>query len=227
MKILRRSSLWGAIGIILILILACMYLYTSNECQSLKNYNAVLCNTVNKQSNMISELENEKDNLKLRISQLEANNTKLEQESNKKQTSTSTTKTTSVNHNDFKSYMPYTAITSRASKQLKLQQQAYTDENGIRCINGRPMIAVGTGWGVSVGDVVLITCENNNSFEAIIGDIKDNMDTNADNKTTSANNCRCEFIVDMSELDSNIKISGNVAVLKQYRGYVINVQKID
>ena len=225
MKLLQRSSLWGAIGIILILILACMYLNTSNECKSLKNYNEVLCNTVNKQSIIISELENEKDNLKLHISQLEADNTKLEQENNKQQTSTS--KTTSVSHNDFKSYMPYTAITSKASKQLKLQQQAYTDENGIRCIDDRPMIAVGTGWGVSVGDVVLITCENNNSFEAIIGDIKDNVDTNADNKTTSANNCRCEFIVDMSELDSDIKISGNVAVLKQYRGYVTNVQKID
>ena len=123
--------------------------------------------------------------------------------------------------------MPYTSITSKASKQLQLQQQAYTDENGLRCIDGRPMVAVGTGWNLSVGDIALITCDNGNSFEVIIGDIKANVDTNSDNKTTSANNCRCEFIVDMGELNSTVKISGNVAVLKQYSGYVTNVQKID
>ena len=88
------------------------------------------------------------------------------------------------------------------------------------------MVAVGTGWGVNVGDVVLITCENGNSFEAVIGDIKDNADTMSDNKTTASNNCRCEFIVDMNNLNSTIRLSGNVAALEQYNGYVVNVQKI-
>ena len=202
-----------------------MFFHTQNEYKKLKNYNEVLCATVNKQSNIISDLESEKDDLKNHISQLEADNIKLKQEQNEPQTSTS--KTTQINHNDFKSYMPYTAITSKASKQLQLQQLAYTDENGLRCIDGRPMVAVGTGWNLSVGDIALITCDNGNSFEVIIGDIKANVDTNSDNKTTSANNCRCEFIVDMGELNSTVKISGNVAVLKQYSGYVTNVQKID
>jgi hypothetical protein len=171
---------------------------------------------------MISDLENEKNDLNIYISQLEVDNIKLQKANNKLQTST-----TQVNHNDFKSYMPYTAITSKASKQLELQQQAYTDKNGLRCIDGRPMVAVGTGWNLSVGDIALITCDNGNNFEVVIGDIKANVDTNSDNKTTSANNCRCEFIVDMGELNSTVKISGNVAVLKQYSGYVTNVQKID
>jgi hypothetical protein len=189
----------------------------------LKNYNKVLCATINKQTVLINDLKDENSNLNVRVSQLEKENLQPQQE----EPQTQPQETTSTNHSDFKSYMPYTTITNRASKQLELQQQAYTDSNGLRCIDGRPMIAVGTGWGVSVGDVVLVTCENNNSFEAIIGDIKDNIDTNADNKTTSANNCRCEFIVDMNELNSHIKISGNVAVLEQYSGYVVNVQKID
>lgn len=222
MKLLRRSSLWGTISIIVILIISCMYFHTRNEYLELKNYNKVLCTTINKQTVLINDLKDENSNLSIRISQLEKENLQPQQE--KPQTQSQAKAPT--NRNDFKSYMPYTAITNIASKQLELQQQAYTDENGLRCIDGKPMIAVGTGWGVSVGDIVLITCANSNSFEAIIGDIKDNMDTNSDNKTTSANNCRCEFIVDMDKLNSNIKTSGNVAVLEQYSGYVMNVQKI-
>ena len=122
--------------------------------------------------------------------------------------------------------MSYTAITDRASKQLQLQQQAHTDDNGLRCINGRPLVAIGTGWGLAVGDIALITCSNGNSFEVVIGDIKADVDTKSDNKTTSHNNCRCEFIVDMSKLNTTVKKSGNVAVLEQYNGYVTNIQKI-
>ena len=88
------------------------------------------------------------------------------------------------------------------------------------------MVAVGSGWGVSVGDNVIVTCDNGNSFEAVIGDAKANVDTGSDNKTTSSNGCRCEFIVDYSSLNPIIKTMGNVAVLEKYNGYVINVQKI-
>ena len=231
MKLLRRSSLWGTVGIIAILVISCIHLHARNEHMKLKEYNKVLCTTINNQTNLINDLKEENSNLNIHISQLEKENLQLQQEKSSTQCETESKTesqiTTPTNHNDFKSYMPYTTITNEASKQLELQQQAYTDSNGLRCIDNRPMIAVGTGWGVSVGDIVLVTCENNNSFEAIIGDIKDNVDTNADNKTTSDNNCRCEFIVDMDKLNSHIKISGNVAVLKQYSGYVIDIQKID
>ena len=88
------------------------------------------------------------------------------------------------------------------------------------------MVAVGTGWNVYLGDNVMIICDNGNSFEVIIGDIKSDMHTDSDNKTTLLNNCRCEFIVDLAVLNSTVKSSGNVAILEEYSGYVINVQKI-
>lgn len=167
----------------------------------------------------------------INISQTKEETTQSKETTSEVQTETKRTttisKTVKVNKTDFKSYMPYTAITNKASKQYKLQQQAYTDKNGLRCIDGRPMVAVGTGWGLSVGDMALVTCENGNSFEVIIGDIKADVDTNSDNKTTTSNNCRCEFIVDMGELNSTVKRSGNMAVFEEYNGYVINVQKID
>jgi hypothetical protein len=224
MSLIRRSSLWGAIGIILIMILISTNIYThfhfKNECGQLEELNKVLSLTINEQTITIQKIQDENADLNIYISELEKKNEDLKQED------TLPTKITETNKNDFKSYMSYTAITDRASKQLQLQQQAYTDDNGLRCINGRPLVAVGTGWNLSVGDIALITCSNGNNFEVVIGDIKANVDTKSDNKTTSHNNCRCEFIVDMSKLNSTVKTSGNVAVLEQYNGYVTNIQKI-
>ncbi|MEE1302426.1 MAG: hypothetical protein UHD64_06545 [Bacteroidales bacterium] len=224
MSLIRRSSLWGTIGIILIMILISTNIYThlhfKNECEQLENLNKALSLTVNEQTITIQKIQNKNADLNIYISELERKNKDLEQKD------TTPPKITEVNNDDFKSYMSYTTITSRASKQLKLQQQAHTDNNGLRCINGRPLVAIGTGWNLSVGDIALITCENGNNFEVVVGDIKANVDTKSDNKTTSYNNCRCEFIVDMSKLNSTVKKSGNVAVLDQYNGYVTNIQKI-
>ena len=132
---------------------------------------------------------------------------------------------TEVNHNDFKSYMSYTAITDKTSTQWQLQQKAYTNADGIRCINGVPLVAVGTGWGLSVGDSAIVTCDNGNSFRVIIGDIKADIHTMADNKTTAANNCRCEFIVDVNALNKTVKKLGNISALEQYSGYVVSIVK--
>ena len=224
MSLIRRSSLWGAIGIILIMILISTNIYThfsfKNQCEQLEELNKVLGLTINEQTITIQQIQNENDNLNVYISELEQKNKDLEQKD------TTPSQITEVNNNDFKSYMSYTAITDKASKQIQLQQQAHTDDNGLRCIDNRPLVAVGTGWGLTVGDVALITCSNGNSFEVVIGDIKADVDTKSDNKTTSYNNCRCEFIVDMSKLNTTVKRSGNVAVLEQYNGYVTNIQKI-
>lgn len=133
---------------------------------------------------------------------------------------------TPVEIKDFKSYLPYDAITNQWSQQWKLQQQAYTNEDGIRCIDGIPMVAVGTGWGLSVGDIALVTCSNNNSFKVMIGDIKADIHTDAENKTTIASGCRCEFIVELNKLDPYVKSMGSLAVLDKYSGYVVNIEKI-
>lgn len=240
-----RIPLWGMIETILILILivtiACMSIHNKNKYTELEKINDLLSTTIDEQDSTIKKLKKENAELKANVSQLKKEkeqlkeekkklkeeNTKLKKEISKTQAKTYSTKTTTkTNSKDFKSYMPYTAITNKASKQWKLQQSAYTDANGLRCINGRPMVAVGTGWGLSVGNIALITCDNGNKFEVVIGDIKANIHTLADNKTTLSNNCRCEFIVDSKRLNSKVKSSGNVAVLQQYSGYVVNVQKI-
>ena len=229
----RRSSLRGTIGIMLIMILipAHLYIFNINEAKytELKELNNTLNTTLNEQVDLINKLEQKNTDLNTCVSQLEEDNKSIKEENeklkeeNKKLQESSVIKST--NKKDFKSYMSYTAITNKSSAQWKLQQRAYTDKNGLRCIDGKPIVAIGTGWGLSVGDSALITCDNGNSFKVVIGDIKDNAHTLSDNKTTLANNCRCEFIVDVSQLNPKIKSSGNVSTLEQYSGYVTNIQK--
>ena len=221
----QRCPLMGIVSIIIILIISCMYVHATNECKALKEQKEELYININVQENTIQTLKEENNNLHTCISKIQDEKNELQKKLEEKNKPTVTI-TTKPNKKDFKSFMPYTAITNKNSKQWKMQKSATTDENGIRCTEGRPMVAVGTGWGVNVGDVVLIICENGNSFEAVIGDIKDDSDTMSDNKTTASNNCRCEFIVDMDNLNSTIRLSGNVAALEQYNGYVVNVQKI-
>ena len=232
MNTLRRSPLWGAIikhGLttILLTVIVVLSVWTHERLSEYQEIGQALDLTINEQSATIQEIESENSELKSYISELEKEKIQLEDEVEKlSKEQKKETVVIQATKRDFKSYMPYTAITNRSSKQYKLQQQASTDKDGIRCIDSKPMVAVGTGWGVKVGDTVLIKCENGNSFKAIIGDIKANAHTGSDNKTTVSNGCRCEFIVDMNNLNTTVKSRGNVAVLAKYSGYITDVVKI-
>ena len=70
----------------------------------------------------------------------------------------------------FKSYMDYTKITNTTSKQYRYQQSATTNEDGIRCYNGYPMVALGTYYTDNVGDMFNITLDTGNVFTVVIGD---------------------------------------------------------
>ena len=219
-----RSPLWGTVNkhrltIILLLIIAILSVWTYGQIKEYKEIGQALSSIINEQNDTIKNIESENLDLKTYISELKEKNAKLENEIKQKQETTTTKR-------DFKSYMPYTAITNKSSTQYKLQQQASTDVDGIRCLNSKPMVAIGTGWGLKVGDTALITCENGNSFEVVIGDIKANIHTDSDNKITMSNGCRCEFIVDMNSLNKTVKSRGNVAILEKYNGYVIEIVKI-
>ena len=127
---------------------------------------------------------------------------------------------------DFKSYMPYTTLKDKTSPQWKLQLSAKTNSDGIRTFNGLPLIAIGTGWGFDIGDVVQVVCENGNIFKAVVGDWKADVHTDSTNKTTLANGCRCEFIVDLDVLDPVVRKSGTITTLDKYVGYVVYIVKI-
>ena len=202
--------------IILSVIILVLSILTLTEFKTYTEMKCMLDTTINEQSNIIQEIKSENADLKAYISKLEEEKTMLEDEIEE----------LNILKQDFKSYMPYTAITSKSSVQYKLQQQASTDSDGIRCLDSKPMVAVGTGWGLTVGDSALVICENGNNFEVIIGDIKADIHTISDNKTTIINGCRCEFIVDTNSLNITVKYMGNVAVLEEYSGYITDIIKI-
>lgn len=111
-------------------------------------------------------------------------------------------------HNGIKTFMSYTAITDKTSKQYALQQIAYTDEMGFRKINNRYCVAIGTAFGASIGQIFNVELDNGTMIPCIVGDIKDDRDTDVSNVFTSQG-CCLEFIVDIPRLDGIIKTLGD------------------
>ena len=111
----------------------------------------------------------------------------------------------------FKSYMPYTAITSKSSPQYKLQQIAYTGTYGIRQYDNRYCVAIGTAFNADVGTYFDLILANGTVIPCIVADIKADKHTDSNNMVTIANGCLTEFIVDSSTLNRDAKRMGDIS----------------
>lgn len=125
--------------------------------------------------------------------------------------------------NSFKSYMSYRAVSS-SSAQGKLQAKAKTDkETGIRKVDGRYCIALGSYYCSKIGTKIDLVMANGSIVKCILADQKANRDTDAKNQKTSDGSI-AEFLVDMDELPSRVKTMGNVSyAAKELKG---NISKI-
>ena len=112
---------------------------------------------------------------------------------------------------EFKTYMDYRKITDKTSKQWNLQQLATTNEKGFRIFNGRYLVAVGTYYATEVGKELKITLDNGFVFYAMVGDIKMDIHTDANNQYIPINGNIVEFIVDIDKLDPKTKKSGDIS----------------
>lgn len=110
----------------------------------------------------------------------------------------------------FKSYMSYKAITNKNSKQYKLQQKAYTGNYGIRMVNDRYCIALGTHFNKDIGTYCDLILKNGTVIKCVLGDIKSSAHTYEDN-ITSFNGCISEFIIDSEHLNKAAKTSGDIS----------------
>lgn len=125
----------------------------------------------------------------------------------------------------FKTYMDYKTITDKKSSQWELQQQAHTDENGLRAIGERYCVAVGTYYADECGKIFQITLEDGTEFEVIVSDIKNDKHTDKKNMYVpmkNGNGNLLEFIVDTDFLSDEIKKLGDVSNL----GLIGNVESI-
>ena len=115
-------------------------------------------------------------------------------------------------YNGGKTYEPYTTITSVNSWQFKLQQKAYTNEDGFRMINGRYMIATGSGVSHDIGRYIDIVLENGTVIPCVIGDAKDDAHTDQEfHIMTKKSHCVSEFLVDESVMNPDLLLSGNMS----------------
>lgn len=110
----------------------------------------------------------------------------------------------------FKSYMSYKTITNKDSKQYQLQKKAYTGNYGIRMVDDRYCMALGSYFKKEIGTRFDLVLENGTIIKCILGDIKSSVDTKEDN-ITSFNGCVSEFIIDLDHLPNKAKILGDMS----------------
>lgn len=133
-------------------------------------------------------------------------------------------------NNDFKTYMDYRAITDRSSKQWQLQQEAYTDNYGMRKIGSYYCVALGSAFSSKIGTKFVITLEDGQSFKAILADQKSDLHTDSTNKYMPLSNGNInivEFIVDSPKLESFAKRMGDVSHVShgKFDGKIVGIKK--
>lgn len=109
----------------------------------------------------------------------------------------------------FKTYESYTCINNTSSAQYALQQEAYTGDYGIRMVDGRYCVAMGTYWTTEIGTCMDIYLESGEVIPVILGDLKQNIHTDETNRYGLTNHDVLEFIVDMSEVPDEVLYSGS------------------
>lgn len=114
--------------------------------------------------------------------------------------------------NTRKSYMSYKAITSKTSPQYKLQQIAYTGTHGIRQVNGRYCIALGSAYTRTIGTHVDIILENGEIIPCILADQKQDIHTDPTNRVCFDGSL-VEFVVDTDYIINRVIRSGDVSVV--------------
>lgn len=124
----------------------------------------------------------------------------------------------------FKSYTSYTLL-NKSSLQWKLQELAYTDENGLRKIDDNYLVALGSYYGTTLGDIYIVTLDTGAQFHIVLCDCKDDRDTNSTHQWTTLNGCMTEFYVDVSVMSTSVKRSGTISSIPGFEGDIINIER--
>lgn len=130
-------------------------------------------------------------------------------------------------NNGIKSYMDYKFITSKSSDQYKLQEAlAYTGEYGLRMVNGRYCIAVGSYYTTTIGQYLDIELENGNVIKAILADCKADIHTDITNRI-NPNGSVIEFVVETENLDNMARKMGDISYVNGWDSKVVNIKVYD
>lgn len=127
--------------------------------------------------------------------------------------------------NTFKSYMDYRCITAKSSPQYKLQHnKAYTDDRtGIRMVNGRYCIALGSYYVKTVGTKVDLIMKNGKVIKCILADQKADKDT-INNHRQHPDGSIIEVLVDTGSLPRKVKRTGDVSYVNPFKGSIKKIR---
>ena len=135
---------------------------------------------------------------------------------------------------DFYGYMDYNCITDDTTVQWDMQQNAWTDWQGLRRYNNDYMVAMGSYYSdYEVGSRFEITLDNNTVFTVILGDLKKDIHTNKTHMYTpvyddwqlvKAN--VIEFVVDQNQLSSDVKKLGSISGYDSFDGNIKSIKKL-
>ena len=130
-------------------------------------------------------------------------------------------------NNTIKSYMDYRCITLKSSNQYRLQESlAYTDEIGLRMVNDRYCVALGSYYTTVVGQYVDIELENGAIIKGILADLKDDRHTDEKHQI-NPNGSVLEFVVDTDTLDTLAKKMGDISYVNGWNSKVVNIKVYD
>lgn len=135
----------------------------------------------------------------------------------------------------FKTYMDYRCITNENSDQYKLQQLAWTDEDGLRRLGDTYLVAMGTYYAEECGKVFEVEFDTGEIIMVVVGDIKADSHTDINNQYSpvydnegnmiSAN--VLEFIVDTQEMARKAKRLGSVETCANLQGNIKSITAVD
>lgn len=127
----------------------------------------------------------------------------------------------------FKSFMDYRTITDKTSKQFDMQDnEAYTDVNtGLRMVNDRYCIAVGSYYTKTIGKKIDVVLENGTIIPCIFAEAKSDEHTDKLTHRQNPNGSVIEFIVDTPLLDNKVIHSGNIESVNDYfKGEIVEIR---
>lgn len=128
----------------------------------------------------------------------------------------------------FKSYTHYLLLSKSSSQWKKIQcnENAYTDNKGLRKVDEYYCVAMGSYYSRRLGDLFEIKTDGG-SFKVIICDFKADRHTDSNHQYTVSNGCVVEFYVDTNVLDSTAKRMGDISYAdKKFSGKIVSINKI-
>ena len=129
------------------------------------------------------------------------------------------------NKKDFKSYEDYRAIKVEGMPHLFLQRYyAYTEPNGIRAIEDRYCIALGSYFTTEIGQYIDVVLENGTVIECILGDQKADRHTDDKHIAHLTDGSVVEFIIDKDVMNDRVEEIGNISFLyEEWKSPVVQI----